>query len=361
MNILQQIENTNTSFENGNKIPLLEELSQFFPLTAAEKFQMAEAICTVNPEFNRIGESEKADFVINEIINNREIFNESTATMLRAHSYIKNLNPDSIAISYFDDSGLIAEHPFFSKEKASFSEETLLHLYNQLQEINENFEPKYAEINVHLNLLINYIKNTVLWPNNEEIKILKQKLDKALKEVNKRQEDISALSCYNILKLKELENEICIINSGNQKQSLSGQLDAFITEINACIKKQEEIIHAVSTLQLLPIDQILKFPAYINKFSLLLLNYYNLKNIIRTAEANNLEQKKLNQLNQAEAMMAERFKNFIDLSRKTFSRYLEGVKDKKSIAKSRFLEPVKNRMDIKSFNLMSYFIDLLYI
>jgi adenylate kinase family enzyme len=281
--------------------------------------------------------------------------------MIQANNYLRENEISDIGRNFVILSDDLKKNLFLKGDTSSIKDfQGIKDLFEDIYTINDYFEEVYSELNVHHKIFEKYVKNSVLWFDCPEVSNLKNNLKSKRIELGKHEDKISQLYHQNLIYLKRMQNYFSTLNEEHFKKSLTEDFSKLFSTLDKHIEKQTEVINKLSVFQLLPVDQVLQFPDFINTFYSASDDFYKLIQFVEISETGGLKPEITNKLKVYEENMSKKYKQFFEVSQKTFGKYLVNISDKKNEVKKRFLDPVKSKMPVKSFEMMYKFSDLLF-
>ncbi len=356
----------NFDLNHEEKLELIAHLTEVFPHKSEQIFNKAGETCrSRNSNFDNQNENIKIDQIL-KLIFEEGYLNQELILLLKSSLHLKSIKTEMIIKNLAEEEKNIKNNPFFHKTAISKQSYDIKSELESLMEKLVKFLDKLIKTDLQIeNLLrknISFITNFSFIPKNPEnfksLNDLKLFQDKMIKVSG----EITELYKNNLIRLKQVENELNKLNEINEKNQFLESFKDFSTEFNNIILEQTKIINQMQNFTLNPIENLLNFPDYINNFTNYIMSFPMINNFSAGGQQLNLDAKSIEAVIKLEADLLNNFKLFIESNRNTFDKFLPSVnpKDKKINFKNRFFDSVKNRYDADSLKIMTKLLDILY-
>ncbi|MEK7434197.1 MAG: hypothetical protein AABZ74_13775 [Cyanobacteriota bacterium] len=350
---------------NDEKIEILSYLIDTFPNKAEIALKEINDICIFrDTEFENKNESYKINNII-KIIFEENILEKDFIKLLIISKYLKNINPEYLIKEIIEEDKYIKNHALFNKNVSKNIEKTiendLFIIKNKIETILDKSIKADFEIEIILNKSINYLNEILFFNDIIEKKQIINEIKILIDILTKKSIEITDLYQNNILRLKHIEQEQKKITLKQEEEKLIKILDDFNDEFNKIINEQKDIFNDIEAFSLIPVENFLKFPDIINKFSNYLFMIIIINNFILSIESLNIESKYLSNLKKLENELLDNFRLFIEINKKSFEKFTNpNIKDKKILFKNKFFEPIKKSFDDNSAKIINKLMDVLY-
>lgn len=349
------------------KLEIFNELNEKFPDKTESIINLAENYCNSQKDFLSLDDDTKAEKIIYTIFDNPDIFGEDLSIFLKINKYI-SLFENNFLNKISESNKQLEKNPFFNENfatnKNNHSLEDLLEIFKEVKQLKKECTQALLEINIEIKNQISLIKQSSKLTINTDNTVLKKSLNNLHIKTLDTQTKLNEIYQYYLSKNILLNKKIVEVNQSNEIDNFENKLKTIQLELNKIISEQDKILKKVSEFQLLPIEQLLLFPEYIESFSSLILAYSIIKNTLISLDQQVYfladKDLKLSQLKMIEQNFLENFKEFISLSIKAFDRGLPSVNDKNKTFKIKFIEPIKSRFDSESLKIINLLIDTVY-
>ena len=349
------------------KLEIFNQLSENFPDKTESIINLAESYCNKEKDFFTFDDQTKAEKIVETIFTNTDIFGDDLSVFLKINQYI-SLFENNFIDKISEAHKQLEKNPFFHENfvtnKNNPSLEDLIEISKHLNQLKRECTQALLEINVEIKNQISLIKQSSKLTIGNDNHLLKKSLTSLFTKTLETQTKLSELYQDYLSKTILLNKKIIEVNQINETNNFENRLQTTKFELNKIIFEQEKILKKVSEFQLLPIEQLLVFPDYIERFSALILAYSIIKTNICSLEQQVyfLADKdiKLSQIKKLEQNFLDNFKEFINLSIKAFDRGLPSANDKNKTFKNKFIEPIKSRFDSEALKTITLLIDTVY-
>ncbi len=351
------------------KLEIFTELSENFPEKAENIINLAEEYCTKEKSFLSLSDEEKAQVVINKIFDDNNIFNEDLSIFLEINKYISIYDPQTILDNIQNEYKKIERLPFFNKksvlnESSKEDIENVQEIDDLINQIKNDCTLELISLNVEIKNQITLIKKSNKITKNKDNDKIKQTLSKLHLDTLEINNKISDIYKDLLAKSLEISKNITKNNKDKEIKEFIEKVNSFKNEIEKIISKQENILGKINDFQLLPVENIIVFPEFIEDFSNFISLYPIIKNNLLSIEKQIYiydETKSLiTSIIDIENIFTENFKLFVQKSVKAFEKGIPDAKDKNRTFKNKFIEPVKSKFSEESLKAINNFVDMVF-
>lgn len=355
------------SYPDFSKLELIAHLSETFPEKADTLMNKIEDLCRLKDnDFEKRSDESKINIIIKTMLSEQNVLNEELKIILQASLYLKNLDFEQNIKKLLEHEKSIKFHPFLNKNTVKPDwEKNIVKELNLLRDKIQNLIDKCISLSLEIDLNINF--------HNIFLKKLcfLQKTGICNKVIGDLKESISRFAKYDIIlaeleknnfqRASAIEQELSKYIVENEKNQFSGELNQFIEEFNKILQLQQQLTNKMLTFQMDPVENLLTLPGLINSFSNILFSYTNINCLILAGESLKINRKDIETIKKLESQLLDNFKTFLADGKKVFDKKLTlfSAKDKKAIFKERFLQPIKNRFDNYSYEMVTRLTDIL--
>lgn len=326
-------------------IALFKEFIDFFPEEAGEIIKKAEVLCSESPEFSSADINSRTDLIIDSIFQSG-LIGEKKLEILSAVIYLRNFDYDERIFFEF----LNTLNSFEALNTSDFKE--LKDFYQEILTNLENFETINFEISPHISEHIKFLKVSNFWENTEKIIFLKSTLEKNLERLKNLQIEFYNYYQQGLEKLKIVEQKLSVLNENNFKNSLMEQSETYIHQSDEIFTKLINLNNLLEHFSVKTPEHIIHFSAYLTETEDFFHKYYELKNVTFALEFNSLLNE---QLNSRHRMILDEYRKLMIQAAEIFKKSFESIKDKNIPIRNYFLEPLKNKIESKAFNILEHF------
>jgi hypothetical protein len=332
-------------FSNEKQILLIKTLFQYFPVFSEEIFKQLETNFLSNSQYQ--DENKKAEILISQLFKSK-ILNESLIQLLENLASLNDFDFARILESFIHE-GRETEDILLSQ---NMTLEKLQILFDNVTENIEKFEKLDNQLSNYLFELLKILNIAKFLNVPNEIILVKKNLEKKIQDITNLQQKLFDLYQKNLENLQKIENQLSLLNEENLKSSIINNLDIVISSFQEYIIEINNLNNQLESFTELKPDDVLRYVNLLSQISSFLPKYYELKNYIFTLKINEINNDILNDL---ESSIYAEYQNFIKKSIEVFKKNVENASDKKVAVKARFLEPIKNKVESKDFNLLLQF------
>ncbi len=356
-----------SSVTNNQKIEIISDLSNYLPDIFDELFSNAQENCLKsNEDFDTLEGEMQSEIVTNAILDLDDSLYQDLEIIIEINKYINNAKENNTIKEFLEENKLISNYHFFNSDKISnrtlddtFKLE-LETLHASIMSFFNKIISEQSKINFQLNKYRYYLSKLFFIEKFSQIEKLKVELDKNINELIEFEKHLSEMYINKSQNIKELENEILLIKINYEKNMLIVKIDKFKQEFSNILTEQEILINNVKDFQLFPLENIINFTNLINQISVLLLAYPLINNFIISINSLTQQYNEINILLDLKKKLISNFLQFFAYSEKIFINKLENVKDKKKVAKERFLDPIKDKLNLNDFVITTKLFDLIF-
>ncbi|MBC7473776.1 MAG: hypothetical protein H7263_05750 [Candidatus Sericytochromatia bacterium] len=355
------------SVTNNQKIEIISDLSTYLPYIFDEILFNVQEICLKSEEnFNKLEKEMQTEIVTNTIFDLNDSLYQDLEIIIEINKYINHRKDNDTIKQFIEENRLISNHHFFNSDKItnrvlddSFKLE-LETFHSSIMSFFNKIIHEQSKINFQLNKSRYYLSKLFFIEKFNQIEKLKIELDKNIHELIESEKYLSEMYVIRSQNIKDIEHEILLIKTNYEKNTLISKVDEFTENFSNILTEQEILINSVKDFQLFPLENLLNLTSLINQISVLLLAYPLINNFITSIRLITQSSNETSILIDLQKKLISNFLQFYAYSEKIFTTKLENVKDKKKVAKERFLDPIKDKFNVNDFVITTKLFDLIF-